>query len=109
MDRLCQRPARAAGAALAIGQRPLTLFPNPRTGSRQFLRRAVTAGSPDTLFIGRASLALASFAPLFLAGSALAQTAETSAEAPPPAHQLHTAQGRPPAPPRSSGPGPTPP
>ncbi|CAM5563506.1 MAG: hypothetical protein EP345_06075 [Sphingomonadales bacterium] len=108
MDRLCQRPARAAGAALAIGQRPLTLFPNPRTGSRQFLRRAVTAGSPDTLFIGRASLALASFATLFLAGSALAQTAETSAEAPPLAIELDPAEVRAPAPQRISGSGPQP-
>lgn len=105
--RLCQRPVRAAGAALAAGQRPLTLFPNPRAGSRQFLRRAAAAGSPDTLFIGRASLALASFATLFLAGSALAQTAETSAEAPPLVIELDPAEVRAPAPQRiGSGPQP---
>lgn len=71
-----------AGAALAHGQRPLTLFPNPRAGSRQFLRRAVAAGSPDVPLFGRASLALVCMSLIVLAGSAEAQTS-ASDQAPP--------------------------
>lgn len=75
-----QHPSRPAGAALAIGQRLLTLSTILRSGSRQFLHRTEAASPSAISPRGRVSLACLSFGLLCFANAALAQEAASGTD-----------------------------
>lgn len=78
--RVRQHPSRPAGAALASGQRLLTLFTILRSGARQFLRRMEAASPSVSPLYGRVSLACLTLFLTCTASAALAQEASPAAQ-----------------------------